>query len=440
MFPVSGALQLKISEAIALWPMASASGAYSRTDSPAPSRASGRKKFQRPSARASAGRAEDFLFDGGDALGDEGTDAFLEVGGAGGEREVHLLGAPFAIAGVGCSSILEANVRKNKHLAATVAVAMTVAALAGTSAFAESRHSQETRRAGDARETVRRERSSATARSDGSQNYEHRQSADSGARSERRHATAESYRRDAARESRTERREATAETYRREAAHESYRRDDRGGSRGTYDRNRGSHRNGGYDRGGSRGTYDRNPGSHRNGGYDRNRGYDRNHGYGSRYGGYSNGGRAYYHSGRITHYGRYGNGYRVWVAGAPYPFYIPLSHWRHDRFRIGLMINLGGYWNPGGYYDYYDNYYDGYSYRSTSRGDLRGVVESVDWGRDTFVVRNEATGSYVTVIARDRNARDLRPGDYVELSGTWTRSGLFSAYDVDLLDYDRDRW
>ena len=111
-----------------------------------------------------------------------------------------------------------------------------------------------------------------------------------------------------------------------------------------------------------------------------------------------------------------------------------MAHWRADRFRIGVSINLGGYYNPGGYYDYYDGYDRGYS-----RGDLRGTVESVDYRRDTFVVRNDATGSFVTVAMRDRGRNDVRQGDYVELSGDWTRSGIFQAYDVDILDYDRYR-
>lgn len=123
---------------------------------------------------------------------------------------------------------------------------------------------------------------------------------------------------------------------------------------------------------------------------------------------------------------------------------------------MGLNISLGGYYNPLGYYDYYDGYdrydsyggygggYDGYraydGYRgggSSSRGELRGTVESVDRGRNTFVVRNDATGSFVTVVMRDRGER-VRAGDYVELSGDWTRSGLFEAYDVDQVD-DEDR-
>lgn len=90
---------------------------------------------------------------------------------------------------------------------------------------------------------------------------------------------------------------------------------------------------------------------------------------------------------------------------------------------------MGGFYNPGGYYEYYDGYYD----RGYSAGILRGVVESVDYRRDTFVIRNEATGSFVTIELRDRR-QDVREGDYVELRGDWSRSGVFRAVDVDLLD------
>lgn len=134
----------------------------------------------------------------------------------------------------------------------------------------------------------------------------------------------------------------------------------------------------------------------------------------------------YFAHGRISGVARYGGGYRVWVAGAPYPFYVPAAHYRRDRFRVGLLINLGGIFNPRGYYDYYDGRY--------SRGSLRGYVESVDYRRDTFVMRNDATGSFVTVVMRDRY-RDVRPGDYVEIYGDWTRSGVFQAYEVERVDY-----
>ena len=202
------------------------------------------------------------------------------------------------------------------------------------------------------------------------------------------------------------------------SADESYR------SRST-DRNR----NGGNGNGGN-GTYrngDRN-GSYRNGGNGTYR--NGNHGsYGNR--------QPYYGQGRISQVHRYGGGYRIWIVGSPYPFFIPEAYYRSSRFRIGLSIRLGGYYNPLGYYDYYDGYDDGYYSRGNSRGELRGTVESVDYRRDTFVIRNEATGSFVTVVLRDRR-EDVRTGDFVEVSGDWTRNGVFEAYDVDQLDYDRD--
>ena len=266
-----------------------------------------------------------------------------------------------------------------------MAAAVAVAVLAGTSAFAETRHREETRRRGDARDTVRRERS---------ERVQERQRGDESRNYDRERRERETWRGDARRDGRYERGDARRdETYRR---NDSYRDGDRNRS------------------------------------YGRDRSYDRNRSRGR--------GEArvqpYYHRGPVTRYQRYGGGYRVWLGGARYPFFIPHSHWHRDRFRVGVVINLGGYYRDG-YYDYYD----GYPYRATSRGDLRGTVESVDYRRDTFVVRNDATGSFVTVMARDRRARDVRPGDYVELSGSWTRSGLFNAYDVDLLDYGyRDRW
>lgn len=241
---------------------------------------------------------------------------------------------------------------------------------------------------------------------------------------------------------------------RREAAVERSRERsvDRGETRSA-DRNRGSGRDGG--------SYDRNRGESRDGGsYDRNRsGESRNRGgndswrgdnrsrdsrsrgdnrsYGDRgsrgnnrsYGHNRSGhrGRPYFHHGRVSRWAPYGGGYRVWIVGAPYPFFVPHSHWHRDRFRIGLSIRLGGYYNSGGYYDYYDGV------SGVSEGALRGIVESVDHRRDTFVIRNDATGSFVTVILRDRR-EDVRAGDYVELYGDWSRNGVFQAHDVDLLN------
>ena len=130
----------------------------------------------------------------------------------------------------------------------------------------------------------------------------------------------------------------------------------------------------------------------------------------------------------------------MWVHGARYPFFVPIAYWSPGRFRVGLSISLGGYYNPLGYYDYWDGYRDGYynsGTRAYSEADFRGEVESVDYRRDTFVVRNEDTGNYITVVLRDRREQLPRPGDFVAVRGDWTTQGYFRAYDVDFLDYDR---
>jgi hypothetical protein len=138
----------------------------------------------------------------------------------------------------------------------------------------------------------------------------------------------------------------------------------------------------------------------------------------------------YYAHGRVSRYERYGGGYRVWLGGVPYPFFIPEARFRlFPRFAVGLDIRLGGYYNPRGYYDYYD----GSSYTS---GGLRGQVESVDLRRGRLIVHDEISNAFVTVELRDYDRRldDVRIGDYIELSGDWTRIGTFVAYRLDSLD------
>jgi hypothetical protein len=64
-------------------------------------------------------------------------------------------------------------------------------------------------------------------------------------------------------------------------------------------------------------------------------------------------------------------------------------------------------------------------------GDLSGVVENVDYRRGSLVVRDDNSGSFVTVALTGNDSRfgDLRPGDYVEMSGSWSR-GIFQAYNL----------
>jgi len=147
-------------------------------------------------------------------------------------------------------------------------------------------------------------------------------------------------------------------------------------------------------------------------------------------------GSRYSYSGRVTRVESYHGGYRVWVGGAPYPFFIASGVWGHYPLRVGLNISLGGYYNPAyGYYSVY-NYgpygspYGYYNYQTS--GDIHGLVQAVDYRRGTAVIRDDVSGSFVTVVMRGNDPRlgNLRPGDYADLSGSWDRSGVFSAYNV----------
>ncbi|MGZ8868249.1 MAG: hypothetical protein ACXW2P_07890 [Thermoanaerobaculia bacterium] len=302
--------------------------------------------------------------------------------------------------------------------------------LVGTSAFAESRPSNETRSRGDARSTVRRSgtpaRSQVTVegrRGDGSRNrsVEKRQPRSIETRQEGR--TNERRNEGRTYERRDNRNGTEGRTYERRADRNN---DSRSRNSDRYRNNDSRNRNGDYRNNDSR-NRDRGSDRYRNDGRDRN-----DHRYSDR--------QPYHARGRVSRYQRYGGGYRVWVHGAPYPFYVPLSYWRHDRFRVGLFVSLGGYYNPLGYYDYWDGYRDGVynsGYRAQSEADFRGVVESVDPRRDTFVVRNDDTGNFITVVMRDRREALPRPGDYVAVRGDWTTRGTFHAYDLDFLEYER---
>ena len=130
-----------------------------------------------------------------------------------------------------------------------------------------------------------------------------------------------------------------------------------------------------------------------------------------------------YYSGRVNRVERYNSGFRVWIGGAPYPFFIGGDRWARFPLRVGLGVRLGGYWDPLGYY----NAYDVGPYAYSTAGDIHGVVESVDYRRGTAVLR-----SFVTVVLRGNDPRlgSLRPGDYVDLSGAWNRAGVFDAFNV----------
>jgi hypothetical protein len=303
---------------------------------------------------------------------------------------------------------LEDKVNKTKQFALHFAA---VALLVGTSAFADSRHSDATRdrelRRGNDRTTVEQR---STVQRDTARSYTPQQQ-----------------------QPQQQQQQQRTETRNWDRNNNQNRSFDRNNTRNqeqnrTYDRNR-SNDNRSYDRnrGNDNRSYDRNRGND-------NRSYDRNRGYAPSYGR----GNAYYHDGRISRIDRWNGGFRIYLGGAPYPFFVPEARFRLFNWRVGLSIRLGGYYNPLGYYDYYDAGVYGPG-AVASAGDVHGIVESVDYRRGTMVVRDDVSGSFVTVMMRGGDPRfdALRIGDAVDLSGEWVR-GYFEAYNVNRLDAGYD--
>jgi hypothetical protein len=293
-------------------------------------------------------------------------------------------------------------VRKNKQLASKLIAVFAVAALAGTSAFAEDRHANETHTRGDAGRVATR----GASRDDRAQQHAapQRESFNRGEGTTNidRQRTGSVARR--------------TDNYRDNRSNNNYRDNNYRDNRSNNNYRDNHYRDNNYRNNHS----DRNDrvvvGSYRNDSY-RNR-------------------TPYFAHGRVTRIDRWNGGYRVYVGGAAFPFFVSDAFYRANHWRVGLSIQLGGFYNPLGYYDYYDGPYVGGA-TAYSDGDVRGVVESVDYRRGTFVVRNEASGSFVTVATRGRRD-EVRPGDYVQMAGDWSRSGVFEAYRVDFLD-DGDR-
>ena len=147
-------------------------------------------------------------------------------------------------------------------------------------------------------------------------------------------------------------------------------------------------------------------------------------------------------AGRVSSFRHEGNGYRVHLDRDGRSFWIPESRLRNrgGDLRVGVSISLAGVFR-GGMIDVDAISWPGnYGY---DHGYLRGVVERVDYRNNTILVRDEASGRFVNVDMRTAgrasriDARDLRRGDYLTLSGQWDRGGVFEAYRVDTINQRR---
>jgi len=153
----------------------------------------------------------------------------------------------------------------------------------------------------------------------------------------------------------------------------------------------------------------------------------------------------YYARGAVSQLSSVRGGFYVWIDGARHPFFVPSSHYRSYPFRMGAIVDLGGYYNRRGYYDYYC--VGCYRSDSSRRGELkfkygtvRGKVESVDEHAGTFIIIAEGNDSPVTVRrGNDRGLGELRAGDYLEVDGEWTRTGYFDAIRIDYAEPLREQ-
>ena len=308
-----------------------------------------------------------------------------------------------------------------KRLAASMTGAVAIAALVGTSAFAESRHSDATN---EHHSHERSGRSSDSHDHGSSRSNDHR----SGDSNRTQNDTYRNY----------DRGRTQGDTYRNSDRGRTYgdtsRSETRSRSNDAY-RYNGAVQSETY-RNNNRGSFDRGSSNYRNGGSQNFSSRNNRPAYDSR------GRRNYSIGGRINRFAHESGGYRIWVDGGRYPIWIPEARiGLFPRLRVGLSLNFGGYYDPLGYveaYDYYDGASYGYGYGNTySSGLLRGVVETVDYRRGTLVLRDDTSGNFVTALIRDRRLESLRPGDYAEISGDWTRNGVFEALRLENVDGGR---
>jgi hypothetical protein len=138
-------------------------------------------------------------------------------------------------------------------------------------------------------------------------------------------------------------------------------------------------------------------------------------------------------TGRVESFSRERDGYRVRLDRGE-SYWIPSSRLGGRELRVGIDIGLGGIFRggsinidtvswPGGYDRGYDRAYES--------GFVRGVVDRIDRRDGTALIRDSASRREITVDLRDAGFARLRRGDYVELSGRWTRGGVFDAYRID---------
>ncbi|MBV8546941.1 MAG: hypothetical protein JO093_00620 [Acidobacteria bacterium] len=134
-------------------------------------------------------------------------------------------------------------------------------------------------------------------------------------------------------------------------------------------------------------------------------------------------------TGKVTSFNRERDGYRVQLDRGE-SFWVPQSKFgnRARDLRVGVSITLGGIFRGGSIYADAVSWPTAYGY---TNGFVRGTVERVDYRTGTVWLRDSASGRLITADVNGRSLRNLRRGEYVELTGQWIRGGVFDVARID---------
>jgi hypothetical protein len=136
-------------------------------------------------------------------------------------------------------------------------------------------------------------------------------------------------------------------------------------------------------------------------------------------------------TGKVSSFNRERDGYRVQLDRGQ-SFWVPQSTFgnRARDLRVGVSITLGGIFRGGSIYadavSWPGQYGNGYD-----QGFIRGVVDRVDYRTGTVWLRDAASGRLIAADVNGRSLRNLRRGEYVELTGQWIRGGVFDVARID---------
>ena len=143
-------------------------------------------------------------------------------------------------------------------------------------------------------------------------------------------------------------------------------------------------------------------------------------------------------SGKVTSFTHERDGYRVRLDQGAQSFWVPQSRFgsRAGDLRNGVSVSLGGVFRGGMIYVDAVSWPSQYGQGGYQYGQVRGVVDRIDARAGTIWVRDNASGRLIAAdLASGRNSRSelrgLRRGDAVELTGHWSRGGVFTVASID---------